>query len=126
MKKRKPDDWKNLAKYYWLMALVLTYIAIAHSVLDPAYYSVQADCNEFFISDTYITGGIYYPDGVTDSSGNITKIWINPNITAEQKSATNKHELCHQRQDEQGRLRGCGNKLALFLLEAECYIAENL
>ena len=100
------------------------------NIIEPAYVSTVSSCTEFESSDFgYVTVGtynyssneiaIYNPTIIPDESYKLTREY----------EITLNHELCHQKQRDEGRLSGCGVNVfgfsgARFTDELECYIKQ--
>lgn len=98
-----------------LFLLIIGSFLVYYFIYTPSKLSVEYFCNEISLEEInekgYNFGGYYLP-----SEDTITLL--------SNKTTTFKHELCHKRQNEVGRLGDCNHKFNLLLNEFECHFAE--
>ena len=114
---------------------ILTVISIISILLFALWYysqilvfakiSVLAVCAPHLdISDEgYVITGVFLSKEV---NGNITtEIMVTEDfVNTEYYKPVLKHEECHARQFNQGRLNNCSNAFGLFINEVECYMVQ--
>lgn len=89
-------------------------------VVYPSYLSVATQCqpagDQILKSSGYVVGGYYDPK--SDEITIVTKDtqWI---------EEVTRHELCHKKQNYEGRYYYCDNEFFMFLNELECKLVEN-
>lgn len=104
---------------YKISLFVISFLIILHiftSYLYPAYISTQVDCMPVntTINSNFVIGGQFIVENNTPS---ITMYNANPKDL--------RHELCHYRQYQEGRLSNCNeNRFWLYTNELECYVTS--
>jgi hypothetical protein len=126
--KKKKSIWDGFWKGSFLTLLVVIILCIIgflilentsfyQEVLLPSYYSVAGVC--FPNGEQYIGNKGWQLGGYFNGSDNSITILI-----PEYNETISKHELCHFKQNEEGRIYYCNRILFMYLNEIECSLAE--
>ena len=105
----------------WLIIGIIIFLLVGgiyvfgKYVVFPSYLSVKYACTNISIEELQEEG--YTIVGIYHSA-------IDEIILYEPDPMVLKHELCHAKQDAEGRLNSCDNLVGLFFNEIECYIVQ--
>lgn len=102
---------------------LLLFLVMYFSILKPAYVSTVVGC-ELVEQDENADFVIVGTTSV-DDMGDIV-VDISENIEGELRVEVLKHEQCHVKQLQQGRVFGCNIPVLRYTNEVECYVAEEL
>lgn len=132
MKKMDNKTRERVSTILFIIAGIIFVYYIYVFILFPAHLSVVAVCDyekfqEKYSDDYFIEGQLSIGRG-GDGSGEMNEsAQIEIQVIDEGNIPVIKHELCHLRQYEQGRLwSNCEFPVGKFLTEIECYSIQRL